>query len=64
MEFVCKNGELKSLSGVYFIPPLATNIMSVGQLDEIGYKVHIDDGLMTVQQRDGRLMTKIRCGLD
>jgi hypothetical protein len=34
--FVCKNDKSQSFDGVYFIPRLATNIMSVGQLDEIG----------------------------
>jgi hypothetical protein len=27
--FMCKNGESRSLEGVYFIPRLATNIMSI-----------------------------------
>jgi hypothetical protein len=30
VEFVCKNGELRRFDGVYFIPILTTNIMSVG----------------------------------
>jgi hypothetical protein len=28
--FVCKNKESQSLEGVYFIPLLATNIVSIG----------------------------------
>jgi hypothetical protein len=28
--FVCKNGESRSFDGVYFIPRLTTNIVSVG----------------------------------
>jgi hypothetical protein len=27
--FMCKNNESQSLEGVYFIPQLATNIMSI-----------------------------------
>jgi hypothetical protein len=34
--FVCKNGESRSLDGVYFIPRLATNIMSIRKLNEVG----------------------------
>jgi hypothetical protein len=34
--FVCKNGESRSLEGVYFIPRLATNIVSIEKLDEVG----------------------------
>jgi hypothetical protein len=35
--FVCKNGKSQSFDEVYFIPRLTTNIVSVDQLDEIGY---------------------------
>jgi hypothetical protein len=45
--FVCKNGESQSLDGVYFIPHLMTNIVSVVQLDKIGYK--IDTGVMKIR---------------
>jgi hypothetical protein len=44
--FVCKNGESRSLKGVYFIPRLATNIASIGQLDEVGCKIDIDTTVM------------------
>jgi hypothetical protein len=37
VEFVCKNDELGSFDGVYFIPKLTANIVSVGRLDEDGY---------------------------
>jgi hypothetical protein len=35
--FIYKNGEHISLTDVYLIPMLTTNIVSLGQLDEIGY---------------------------
>jgi hypothetical protein len=46
--FVCRNGKHMALTGVYLIPKLTTNIMSLGQLDEIGYEVLIRDGVMEV----------------
>jgi hypothetical protein len=46
--FVCKNGEHRSLTGVYLILKLTTNIISLGQLDEIRYEVIIRGGLMRV----------------
>jgi hypothetical protein len=46
--FVCKNDESRSYNGVYFIPRLTTNIVSVGQLDEIGYKINIDTDVMQI----------------
>jgi hypothetical protein len=34
--FSCKNSEHRAFAGVYFIPMLTTNIISVDQLNEIG----------------------------
>jgi hypothetical protein len=39
--FSCKNGEYHTFLGVYYIPKLNTNIISVGQLDEIGFQTVI-----------------------
>jgi hypothetical protein len=39
--FVYKTGEHRSLSSVYLIPKLTTNITSLGQLDELGYDIQI-----------------------
>jgi hypothetical protein len=46
--FVCKNGEHKTLSSVYLIPKLTTNIISLGQMDVLGYEMVIRDGVMWV----------------
>jgi hypothetical protein len=58
--FVCKNGESRSFDGVYFIPHLTTNILSVSQLDEIGYKIDIDTGVMKIQEPGGVLLAKAK----
>nr|AAP51910.2 retrotransposon protein, putative, Ty1-copia subclass [Oryza sativa Japonica Group] len=34
--FACKNGEHRGLTGVYYIPRLTVNLISLGQLDENG----------------------------
>jgi hypothetical protein len=57
---MCKNGESPSFNGVYFIPRLTTNIMSIGQLDEIGYKIDIDAGMMKIRESGGVLLTKVK----
>jgi hypothetical protein len=57
---MCKNGESRSFNGVYFIPRLTTNIMSIGQLDEIGYKIDIDAGMMKIWESGGVLLTKVK----
>jgi hypothetical protein len=58
--FVCKSGESRSFDGVYFIPRLMTNIMSVGQLDEIGYKIDIATGMMKIWEPGGVLLAKVK----
>jgi hypothetical protein len=58
--FVCKNDESRFFDGVYFIPCLMTNIMSVGQLDEIGYKIDIDTGVMKIREPSGVLLVKVK----
>ncbi|XP_072151353.1 uncharacterized protein [Setaria viridis] len=59
VAFVCKNDELWSFSGVYFIPQLMTNIVSIGQLDEDGYKVDIDVGVIRIWESSGQLLVKV-----
>jgi hypothetical protein len=58
--FVCKNDESRSLDGIYLIPRLTTNIMSVGQLDEAGYKINIDTYMMKIHEPGGLLLVKVK----
>jgi hypothetical protein len=57
--FVCRNGEHKVLVCVYLIPKLSTNIVSLGQLDEIGYEVLIKNGVMKVWDEHQKLLAKV-----
>jgi hypothetical protein len=59
VEFLCKNGERRSFTGMYFIPELMANIVSVGQLDEARYDIHIKAGKMDIRKPDGRLLARI-----
>jgi hypothetical protein len=47
--FIYRNGEHCSLTGVYLIPKLMINIVSLGQLDGIGYVIVISDAVMQVR---------------
>jgi hypothetical protein len=51
--FVCKNREHRAFAGVYYISRLTANIVSVGQLDEIGYDIQIKEGTMSVHEPGG-----------
>jgi hypothetical protein len=58
--FMCKNDESWSFNGVYFIPRLTTNIVSIGQLDEIGYKTDINIDMMKIREPGGVLLAKVK----
>ena len=57
--FACKNGEHRTLANTYFIPRLTTNIISIGQLDEVGFQVLVEQGVMRIRDEERRLLAKI-----
>jgi transposase InsO family protein len=57
--FHCKNGEHWAFAGIYFIPRLTTNIISVGQLDEMGFQSIIEGGVMRIRNSDRHLLAKV-----
>jgi hypothetical protein len=60
--FSVKNGEHRSFTGVYFLPQLTANIISVGQLDEGGFQVLVEHGIMRIRDEERRLLAKVRRG--
>jgi hypothetical protein len=46
---------------VHFIPRLATNIMSIRQLNEITYKIDIDIGVIKISKPGGLLLVRVKC---
>jgi hypothetical protein len=57
---VCTNGESRSLERVYFILRPATNIMSIRQLNEDGYKIDIDTGVMKIREVRSLLLARVK----
>jgi hypothetical protein len=55
-----KTGEHIPIAGVYFIPTLTTNIVSLGQLDEGGCDVHIRHGILCIHDKGNRLVAKVK----
>jgi hypothetical protein len=45
---------------VYFIPRLESNIMSIGQLDEVGYNSDINTGVMKIREPGVLLLAKVK----
>ena len=55
-----KNGCRSTLTGVYFIPRLTTNILSVGQLDKVGCRVAIEKGVLRIWNHKKELVVTIQ----
>ena len=57
--FTGKSGEHLTLTEVYYIPRLCSSIVSLGQLDEIGYDTHNRHGELRLRDPDGRLLARV-----
>lgn len=58
--FLTKDGEKKTLTDVYYIPDLRSNIISLGQATESGCDIRMRDGILTLHDKDGRLIAKAK----
>jgi len=59
--FQGQSGDQWVLSEVYFIPKLHSNLISLGQLTEVGHKVELDDDLLEVSEKNPRrLIMKVQ----
>jgi hypothetical protein len=47
------------LANVYWIPKLKSSIVSIGQLDELGFPTHVEHYFMTVRDQDMLLIAKV-----
>jgi hypothetical protein len=57
--FEAKTGEHQVIHGIYYIPALCNSIMSLGQLDEGGSKVEIEDGVLSIWDWRCHLLVKV-----
>jgi hypothetical protein len=57
--FSTKSIEHCAFIGIYFIPKLKTNILSVGQLDEIGYEILIKSSIMCIKDAEDQMLARI-----
>jgi hypothetical protein len=58
--FAARDGRHRVLTDVYYIPRLRSNIISLGQLDEVGCQVLIEDGVLRVRDPTKELLAKVR----
>jgi hypothetical protein len=58
--FQGKHGEQWVLSDVYYIPSLRSNLISLGQLTELGHKILLDDDeLEVVEKHSDRVIMRV-----
>ncbi|KAH7851042.1 hypothetical protein Vadar_006503 [Vaccinium darrowii] len=58
--FSAQRGGHRMLTEVYYIPSLRSNIISLGQLDEFGCQVLIDQGVLRVRDPQKELLVKVK----
>ncbi|KAG9450495.1 hypothetical protein H6P81_010460 [Aristolochia fimbriata] len=54
-----KKGDHRYISNVLYIPDMHTNLISVGQLLEKGYDIHLKDGRLSIRNKNGELIAKV-----
>lgn len=52
-------GQHRALTDTYWIPCLRSNVVSIGQLDEIWCPTHVEDSYMTVCDRQRKIIAKV-----
>nr|GEY47043.1 zinc finger, CCHC-type [Tanacetum cinerariifolium] len=55
----CKNNEQKIVSDIYYIPNLKSDILSLGQLTEIGCKIIMNGNKLTLYDKNKKLLIKV-----
>ena len=55
----CKTGEHRVLTSVSYIPRLRSNIISIGQLDEVGVKTAVEHGYRVGSDK-GKVVAKVK----
>lgn len=58
--FTCQDGRQHALTGVYFIPRLRSNIINVGELDEVGCRVTIEREELRVLDPRHQLLARVQ----
>jgi hypothetical protein len=58
--FTCKNGEHRVLTGVYYIPRLTADIISFGQLEEVGCRIVMDAGVLKIYEPGHKLLAWVK----
>ena len=54
-----KDGKKGYISNVYYIPDMKSNVLSIGQLVEKGYNIHMRDNSLMLRDTSGRIIAHV-----
>jgi hypothetical protein len=55
----CKDGNERFISNIYYVPDMKSNILSLGQLLERGYKVFMKERTLYLRDQHNRLLAQV-----
>ncbi|PON51061.1 hypothetical protein PanWU01x14_219190 [Parasponia andersonii] len=53
-----RNGEHQFIPNIYYVPNIKSNILSLGQLLEKGYDIHMKENSLSLKDNRNKLITK------
>jgi hypothetical protein len=59
VKFLQKNERFRMIENVYFIPEMKSNILSVGQLMEKGFKIFMKNQTLHLKDIQGRQIARV-----
>jgi hypothetical protein len=59
VKFIQKNESTGIIEDVYFIPKMKSNILSIGQLMEKGYKIFSNGRYLNLEDKTGRMVVSV-----
>ena len=60
IAFSIDGGPQRAFTNVYYIPRLKSSVISLGQLDELHCDIRIKQGMLTILDRRGILLVKVK----
>jgi GAG-pre-integrase domain len=60
IKFIQKNQGIGMIEDVYFIPEMKSNILSIGQLMEKGYKIFLNERSMNLGDKTSKMVASVK----
>ena len=60
IKIITKNGFVETISNVFYVPDLKSNLLSVGQLQEKGYIITIQNGACEINDPSGGVVAVVQ----